>query len=107
MQAIELDGAVRVQGPGKVNLSLKVGPRREDGYHELITLFMAVSLYDHVTATPARRGRLTVAVSGEGADSVPTAVSNLAIKAPDLLRSPPGSPDPGAHLSAPQLGGAS
>lgn len=99
MQPIELDGAVRVQVPGKVNLSLKVGPRREDGYHELITLFMAVSLYDHVTATPARRGRLTVEVFGEGADSVPTDMSNLALKAADLLRSRHGSPELGAHLS--------
>ena len=99
MQSIELDGAVRVQVPGKVNLSLKVGPRREDGYHELITLFMAVSLYDHVTATPARRGRLTVEVFGEGADSVPTDMSNLALKAADLLRSRHGSAELGAHLS--------
>jgi 4-diphosphocytidyl-2-C-methyl-D-erythritol kinase len=99
VQSIELDGAVRVQVPGKVNLSLKVGPRSADGYHELVTLFMAVSLYDHVTATPARRGRLTVEVSGEGADAVPTDMSNLALKAADLLRSRHGSPDLGAHLS--------
>lgn len=98
MQSIELDGAVRVQVPGKVNLSLSVGPRRADGYHELVTLFMAVSLYDHVTASPARRGRLTVEVSGEGADSVPTDMSNLALKAADLLRKRHGTPELGAHL---------
>jgi 4-diphosphocytidyl-2-C-methyl-D-erythritol kinase len=99
VQSIELDGAVRVQVPGKVNLSLSVGPRRADGYHELVTLFMAVSLYDHVTATPARRGRLTVEVSGEGADSVPTDMSNLALKAADLLRQRYGTPELGAHLA--------
>ena len=99
MQSIELDGAVRVQVPGKVNLSLSVGPKRPDGYHELVTLFMAVSLYDHVTATPARRGRLTVEVSGEGAASVPTDMSNLALKAADLIRARYGTPDLGAHLA--------
>ncbi len=99
MESIELDGAVRVQVPGKVNLSLSVGPRRLDGYHELVTLFMAVSLYDHVTATPARRGRLSVEVSGEGAESVPTDMSNLALKAADLLRERHGTPDLGAHLA--------
>jgi 4-diphosphocytidyl-2-C-methyl-D-erythritol kinase len=98
MQSIELDGAVRVQVPGKVNLSLKVGPRRADGYHELVTLFMAVSVYDHVTATHARRGRLTVGMSGDGADAVPADMSNLALRAADLLRSRHGSPDLGAHL---------
>jgi len=99
VQSIELDGAVRVQVPGKVNLSLSVGPKRPDGYHELVTLFMAVSLYDHVTATPARRGRLTVEVSGEGATSVPTDMSNLALKAADLIRVRYGTPDLGAHLA--------
>ncbi len=99
MESIELDEAVRVQVPGKVNLNLSVGPRRADGYHDLVTLFMAVSLYDHVTATPARRGRLTVEVSGEGADAVPTDMSNLALKAADLLRQRHGTPGLGAHLA--------
>jgi 4-diphosphocytidyl-2-C-methyl-D-erythritol kinase len=93
-----VDAAVRVQVPGKVNLALSVSPRREDGYHELTTLFMAVSLHDVVTATPARRGRLSVEVSGEGADQVPVDMSNLALKAAALLRARYGAPDQGAHL---------
>ncbi len=96
---LELDEAVRVQVPGKVNLNLSVGPRRADGYHELVTLFMAVSLYDHVTATPARRGRLTLEVSGDSVGAVPTDMTNLALKAADLLRARHGSPDLGAHLT--------
>lgn len=99
MESRDLDGAVRVQVPGKVNLALAVSPRREDGYHELVTVFMAVSLYDVVTATPARRGRLTVEVSGEGADQVPLDMSNLALKAAALLRSRYGDEELGVHLS--------
>lgn len=90
--------AVRVQVPGKVNLALSVSPIRPDGFHDLITLFMAVSLYDVVTATPATRGRLSVEVFGEGADQVPHDMSNLALKAADLLRTRYGTPDLGAHL---------
>ncbi len=93
-----MDAAVRVQVPGKVNLALSVSPRGENGYHELMTLFMAVSLHDVVTATPARRGRLSVEVSGEGADQVPVDMSNLALKAAALLRARHGSADLGAHL---------
>ena len=37
---------VRVQVPAKINLALAVGPRRDDGYHDLTTLFQAVSLSD-------------------------------------------------------------
>jgi len=32
--------------PAKVNLGLEVVRRREDGYHDLVTLFQAVSLFD-------------------------------------------------------------
>ena len=99
MESSDVDAAVRVQVPGKVNLALSVSPRRDDGYHELTTLFMAVSLYDIVTATPARRGRLSVEVSGEGADQVPLDETNLAVKAADLLRSRFGTPELGAHLT--------
>ena len=41
-------GSVTVRVPGKVNLYLGVGDRREDGYHELTTVFHAVSLSDEV-----------------------------------------------------------
>ena len=99
MESSDVDAAVRVQVPGKVNLALSVSPRRADGYHELTTLFMAVSLYDIVTATPARRGRLSVEVSGEGADQVPLDGSNLAVKAAELLRSRYGTPELGVHLT--------
>ena len=36
------------KAPGKVNLSLLVGPRRPDGYHHLFTVFLAVELYDEL-----------------------------------------------------------
>ena len=39
--------------PGKVNLYLDVGDRRDDGYHELTTVFHAVSLLDEVTVRAA------------------------------------------------------
>src|SRR6266511_3407509 len=56
---------VTVRVPAKINLHLAVGGLRPDGYHDLVTVFQAVSLYDGVTATPART--LTLTVSGEGA----------------------------------------
>ena len=44
---------MRVRVPAKVNLQLSVGPTRDDGYHDLVNVFHAVSLFDEVTATPA------------------------------------------------------
>jgi 4-diphosphocytidyl-2-C-methyl-D-erythritol kinase len=71
--------AVTVRVPAKVNLQLAVGPVRADGYHDLVTVFHAVSLFDEVTVAPAARD--SVAVTGEGAGSVPTDDGNLAVRA--------------------------
>jgi 4-diphosphocytidyl-2-C-methyl-D-erythritol kinase len=70
---------VTVRVPAKVNLQLAVGPVRADGYHDVATVYHAVSLFDEVTVAPAERD--SVAITGEGADSVPTDGGNLAARA--------------------------
>ena len=75
---------VTVRVPAKLNLQLAVGPPRADGYHDLVTVFHAVSLFDEITAEPA--GRDGVTVSGEGADQVPADQDNLALRAVAALR---------------------
>ena len=72
-----------VRVPAKVNLQLAVGPVRPDGYHGVVTVYQAVSLYDEVTVRSAERTR--VLVSGEDAASVPTGPTNLASKAVTAL----------------------
>lgn len=74
---------VTVRVPAKVNLHLSVGPLREDGFHDLLTVFHAVSLYDEVTATPARD--LSLGIRGEGADLLPLDRGNLVWRAAVLL----------------------
>lgn len=80
--AVESQG-VTVRVPGKINLELVVGPRRDDGYHELATIFHTVGIYDYVTATEA--DAWSVQVSGPTAEGVPTNASNLALKAAKML----------------------
>jgi 4-diphosphocytidyl-2-C-methyl-D-erythritol kinase len=75
---------VTVRVPAKLNLQLAVGPPRADGYHDLVTVFHAVSLFDEVTAESA--GRDGVSVTGEGADRVPCDQDNLALRAVAALR---------------------
>lgn len=76
-------GSVTVRVPGKVNLYLAVGDRREDGYHELTTVFQAVSLLDEVTVRNA--DVLSLEIVGEGADRLPTDERNLAWQAAELM----------------------
>ncbi len=71
--------AVTARVPAKVNLQLAVGPARPDGYHDLMTVFHAVSLFDEVTVSPAEQDSITV--TGEGASEVPTGGGNLAAQA--------------------------
>jgi 4-diphosphocytidyl-2-C-methyl-D-erythritol kinase len=74
--------SVTVRVPAKINLQLAVGPRRADGYHGLVTVFHAISLFDDVTvAVMEGPGPDRVLVSGEGAESVPGGSENLALKA--------------------------
>jgi len=74
---------VTVRVPAKINLHLAVGPLRSDGYHDLSTVFHAVSLFDEVTVAATEHPG--VEVHGEGADEVPTDGRNLAWRAVELV----------------------
>jgi 4-diphosphocytidyl-2-C-methyl-D-erythritol kinase len=76
--------SVTVRVPAKINLQLAVGPPRPDGYHGLVTVFHAVSLFDDVTVATAEADSVTVA--GEGAGLVPENGDNLALRAVRALR---------------------
>jgi len=67
----------------KLNVSLRVLGTRDDGYHELESLVLPVSLYDLVTVHSS--DRLTLSVSGETAAQVPVDESNLALVAAGAL----------------------
>ena len=76
--------SVTARVPAKINLQLAVGPLRPDGYHGLVTVFHAISLFDEVTAAAAAADSVTVA--GEGAEHVPADGDNLALRAVRALR---------------------
>ncbi|UGQ09338.1 4-(cytidine 5'-diphospho)-2-C-methyl-D-erythritol kinase [Yinghuangia sp. ASG 101] len=86
---------VTVQVPAKVNLQLAVGAVRPDGFHELVSVFHAVSLFDEVTVAPA--DALTVTLDGEGAGEVPLDRDNLAARAVELLADRLGQ-SPNVHI---------
>jgi 4-diphosphocytidyl-2-C-methyl-D-erythritol kinase len=93
-------GGVRVRVPAKINLALKVGAPRADGYHRLATVYHAISLYDEVEATWADPDEFEVKITGEGADQVPLDDANLAVRAARLLALHHGPHDSlGASLS--------
>jgi 4-diphosphocytidyl-2-C-methyl-D-erythritol kinase len=88
-------GAVKVRVPAKINLHLGVGPQRDDGYHELTTVYHAVALFDEITARPA--DALALTMDGEGAGELALDGTNLVIRAVQALAAATGR-DPHARL---------
>lgn len=81
LSAVPLSVTVRV--PAKINLHLAVGPVRPDGFHDLVTVFHAVSLFDEVTLSVSDAP--DIQVHGEGVSEVPADETNLAWRAVQVL----------------------
>lgn len=72
----------------KINLALHVRRRREDGYHELETLFAFVDAGDVLTAEPAAQDSVTTV--GEFAGVLDNPFDNLVARALNALPRPQG-----------------
>jgi len=72
---------LRAMCPAKINLALHVAGRRPDGFHEIVTLFQAIDLWDALDGESA--DALTLTVSGSVIDA---GESNLVLRAARLLK---------------------
>ncbi len=77
---------VTVRSPAKVNLQLAVGPRRLDGYHEVVSVFHAVNIFDEVVASDGIPGAgINVTMEGDGVEAVGVGEENLVFQAAKAL----------------------
>ena len=53
-----MHGVIR-RAPAKINLVLRVGPRREDGYHDIVSLIARIDVTDTIIVAPATRTSVT------------------------------------------------
>ena len=70
--------------PCKINLFLRILRKRDDGYHDLASLFQAVGFGDTLELTPIRHG--TADIFTCNMEGVPTDSSNLVLRAIQLIR---------------------
>ncbi|MFL6537558.1 MAG: 4-(cytidine 5'-diphospho)-2-C-methyl-D-erythritol kinase [Chthoniobacterales bacterium] len=70
------DGNVQVQAPAKINLSLCILRRREDGFHEIETLMAPISLADELLIEQSEEFQFEC-----DDPSVPSDSSNLVVRA--------------------------
>ena len=105
--------AVSVRAPAKLNLSLAVLARRADGFHEIESLMVPVTLHDtlrvRVSEVPGIRlrvrfgGRLATAAGSPLAHDVPSDGTNLVVRAAQLLAVEAGLADSSAAAAVPGL----
>lgn len=84
-----------VQAPAKLNLFFEVLGKRDDGYHEIETLMVPISLYDTLCFREDSSGRVELECwrapdnwgpSGYSLGDVPEGKDNLVVRAVQLLR---------------------
>ena len=83
-----------LHAPAKVNLTLIVGARRDDGYHDVSTVMQTVGLYDTLTLSGGGSG-LTMTCTDP---DLPTDGSNLVLRAAALFCQELHLPVPDLHL---------
>jgi 4-diphosphocytidyl-2-C-methyl-D-erythritol kinase len=77
---------VVVRVPAKINLQLAVGPLGADGFHEVTTVFQAISLFDDVTLKHGQENSgISITLSGATSNGVPATGENLAVRAAKLM----------------------
>src|SRR6516225_3644102 len=81
-------GAVIVKAPAKVNLFLEVLAKRPDGYHEIATLMVAVSLYDTLEFKEDSTGQIRLSCDQPALSTGP---DNLVCRAAEAMRRRTGS----------------
>lgn len=70
-----------LRAPAKLNLGLEILGRRPDGYHELVTIFQTIALYDTLTITAASPGELVLTTN----PPLPDGNDNLVLRATRAL----------------------
>jgi 4-diphosphocytidyl-2-C-methyl-D-erythritol kinase len=94
MNVHRLAASAIVRAPAKLNLFFEVLGKRIDGYHEIETLMVPISLYDELVATSEPDGLIRVACrwaapaygATDAFGELPTDEENLAARAVKLLR---------------------
>jgi 4-diphosphocytidyl-2-C-methyl-D-erythritol kinase len=77
---------VRLPAFAKINLRLDIVGKREDGYHELRTIFQTISLHDELRFSTAKKPGIGLTVSGDAPLAQEPVEKNLVYQAVDALR---------------------
>ena len=75
---------IKIKCPAKLNLTLEVVNRREDGFHNINSIMQLISLYDYLTISIIEAAKTSIELSGNSME-IPYNEKNLVYKAADLF----------------------
>ena len=78
-----MEKSVKIKCPAKINLTLEVVNRREDGFHNIKSIMQMVNLYDYLTISVKKSSKAEIKLSGTSGD-IPYDEKNLVYKATKL-----------------------
>ena len=71
---------IEVSCPAKINLTLEIVNKRDDGFHNIRSIMQAISLYDYLTIKAERNHKTEIVLHGSS-DEIPYDEKNLVYKA--------------------------
>ena len=74
------NNSIKIQCPAKINLTLKVLNKREDGFHNIESIMQTINLFDYLTISVKESSRFEIKLSGTS-DEIPYDEKNIVYKA--------------------------
>ena len=75
---------MKIQCPAKINLSLKIINKREDGFHNIESIMQTINLFDYLTLNIENSEKIEICLSGNNSE-IPYDEHNLVYKAIKLF----------------------
>lgn len=79
-----MNNSVKIKCPAKINLTLEIVNKREDGFHNIKSIMQLINLYDYLTITIAESECNKITLSGTS-EEIPYDERNLVYKAVNLF----------------------
>lgn len=71
---------IKIQCPAKINLTLKITGKREDGFHNIDSIMQTINLFDYLTISVEKSEKTEIILNGDS-DEIPYNEKNLVYKA--------------------------
>lgn len=75
---------IKIQCPAKINLTLKITGKREDGFHNIKSIMQTINLFDYLTIQATESPTLEIHLSGTSLE-IPYNEKNIVYKAAKLF----------------------